>query len=129
MTDADIVRDQALQIARGWSGPDAPKSWALTATMFETLADDEALLELAGGIPADRLPALLFVAAVRYVVEQHRDDPFAAYFPFDDTEVQPDLDGEFAAHYRRFCAEHRETLQETWRDRLYQMNEVARTAL
>jgi hypothetical protein len=128
MTDIATVRDQARQVARGWSGANAPESWSLTATMFETLAEDDGLLDLASGIPADRLPALVFVASVRYLAVQYLDDPFAAYFPVEGADVQPALDAEFGDHYRRFCDQHRDELRATWSQRLYQMNEVARCA-
>ena len=77
----DRVRDQALEVARGWSGDGAPAPWRLTAALFEAVAHDDHLATLAAGIPPDRLPALLFVASVQYVVARHPDDPLAAYYP------------------------------------------------
>jgi hypothetical protein len=59
------VRDQALEVARGWSGDGAPGTWRLTAALSEAVAHDEHLAALAAGIPPDRLPALLFVASVQ----------------------------------------------------------------
>ncbi|MGH7921302.1 MAG: hypothetical protein ACREQM_15370, partial [Candidatus Dormibacteraceae bacterium] len=67
----DSIRDQALQVARGWSAPDAPPSWGLTAAIFRCLAKDEQLLDLAAAIPAERLPPLLFVASVQRAVARH----------------------------------------------------------
>lgn len=66
------VRDQALEVARGWSGSDAPGSWRLTAALFDVLADHTDLLALASEIPSERVPALLFVASVHYLVGASR---------------------------------------------------------
>jgi hypothetical protein len=119
------IRDESLQVARGWSGPDAPPTWRLTASVFECLADDTQLLELASAIPPERLPPLLFVASVQRVAARHRDDRFAAYFPIPGGD-QPPLDDQFADRYRAFCLEHRDELAEVQGQRVYQMNEVAR---
>jgi hypothetical protein len=37
----DEIRDQALGVARGWSPPDAPASWRLTAALFRAIASHE----------------------------------------------------------------------------------------
>ena len=87
------VRDQALEVARGWSGDGSPSSWRLTAALFEALADDEHLATLAAAIPPDRLPALLFVASVQYVVAKHPDDPLAAYYPVAGSRAAPSTTG------------------------------------
>jgi len=121
------IRDQALEVGRGWSGPEVPESWALTAALFTGLASDDELLALAAEIPLAKLPALLFVASVHQVVRRHADEPFAAYFPADGGGAQPALGASFAEHYRRFCLAHRAELAEVWEHRYYQMNEVARS--
>ncbi len=82
---------------------------------------------MAAEIPAEKLPALLFVAAVQYVAARHPDEPFAAYYPSPDVQAQPPLDAAFAARYRQFCLDHRSELAEVWAGRTYQMNEVARS--
>lgn len=119
------VRDQALEIARGWSGPDAPTSWRLTAALFEGLADDDALLAIATEIPAERLPALLFVASVQLAVAHHPDERVAAYYPQPDTEPRP-VDGAFAEALHDFCVRHRDEIATIAAGHRYQMNEVAR---
>jgi hypothetical protein len=119
------IRDEALQVARGWSGPDAAPTWRLTASLFECLANDAQLSELASSIPPERLPALLFVASVRLVAARHRGEPFVAYFPTAGGD-QPPLDDQFAGRYRAFCLEHRDELAQVQGQRVYQMNEVAR---
>ena len=119
------VRDQALEVARGWSGEGAPSSWHLTAALFEALADDEQLATLAATIPPDRLPALLFVASVQYVVAKHPDDPLAAYYPVAGVEGRP-VDDRLAGRLRTFCTDHRDELAAAWGGHRYQMNEVAR---
>jgi hypothetical protein len=119
------VRDEARVVGRGWSGPDAAPTWRLTAALFAGLADDDALSDLAAAIPPERLPPLLFIASVHYLVAQHRGEAFAAYFPVPGGD-QPPLDDAFAARYRDFCLEHRDELGELFGQRVYQMNEVAR---
>jgi hypothetical protein len=121
------IRDEALQVARGWSGPDASPTWRLTASVFECLANDPQLLELAAAIPPERLPPLLFAASVQRVVARHRDHRFATYYPVPGGE-QPPLDDEFADSYRAFCLEHHEELADAQGRHVYQMNEVARCA-
>jgi hypothetical protein len=121
------IRDEALQVARGWSGPAASPTWRLTASQFECLANDLQLLELAAAIPPERLPPLLFAASVQHVVGRHRDNRFAAYYPVPGGD-QPPLDDQFADRYRAFCLEHRDQLAEVQSRRVYQMNEVARCA-
>jgi hypothetical protein len=130
MPEHDVIariRDEALQVARAWSGPDASPTWQLTASMFRCLADDEELLDLAAAIRPERLPPLLFAASVHHVVAGHREHPFAAYYPVSGGD-QPPLDIHFAERYRSFCLEHRDELTELQRRHVYQMNEVARCA-
>src|SRR5580698_5395448 len=59
MSDVAQIRDQALEVAAGWSPPDGPDSWRLTAALFRLIAGHEALLAGLVGLPDDRLPALL----------------------------------------------------------------------
>ncbi len=119
------VRSQATEIARGWSPPGAPPSWALTASIFSVLAEDEELLGLAAEIPAERMPALLFCAASCYLVDRHQPPGLVHYFPVAGRS-QPGLDGDFAPAFRAFCLDHRAELLGLVRHRRYQMNEVAR---
>jgi hypothetical protein len=119
------VRDQALEVARGWSGDGAPGTWRLTAALFEAVAHDEHLAAAAAGIPPDRLPALLFVAAVQYVVARHPDDPLAAYYPAAGVEGRA-VDDQLVGRLRSFCADHRDELTAASSSHRYQMNEVAR---
>lgn len=127
VADGAAIRDQAIEVARGWSGPGAPAAWALTAALFRGLADSPELLGLAGRVPPERLPALVFVASVHAVVRDHPDDPFAAYFPAAGRGARP-VDQELTASYRRFCLDHAEELAAAGAGRTYQMNEVARCA-
>jgi hypothetical protein len=118
----ESIADQAREVGGGWSGPDADPEWALVAALFDTLADDEVLLELAAEIPLDRLPALLFVASVQRVVADHPDDRLARYYPGPD---QRPVDAAFAAELRRFATTRAAELRR-WFGRRYQMNEVGR---
>lgn len=125
MADArDVVRDQALEIAAGWSAPTAPRSWALTATMLRTIADEPAVLDLAAQIPLDKLPPLLLSAATRHLIGELRSD-LARYFPSAGSS-QPVLDAGFAPAFREFCLDHSEELLALCQKHRYQMNEVAR---
>ena len=119
----ESIADQAREVGRGWSGPDADPGWALVGALFHALADDESLLELAAEIPFDRLPALLFVASVQRVVADHPDDPLARYYP---GPVQQPIDVAFAATLRRFAATRANELRH-WFGHRYQMNEVGRS--
>src|SRR5918994_7122380 len=80
-SSVDAIRDQAAEVARGWSGPDADAGWALTAALFGAIAADEDTLRLASEIPADRIPALLVAASIQRVLADHPDDRLRAYFP------------------------------------------------
>jgi hypothetical protein len=78
---ADEIRAQALEVAAGWSPPDAPDSWRLTAALFQAIAAHDELLGRLAALPPDRLPALLASAAVSFLVRRDRPVPLAAYFP------------------------------------------------
>jgi hypothetical protein len=121
-----LVRSQAIEIARGWSPPGAPQSWALTAAIFTSLAEDEQLQALAAGVPEERLPALLFCAAACHLIDGHQPPELVDYFPRSG-EPQPRIDGGFGPAFRAFCLEHRSDLLELFGRRRYQMNEVARS--
>ncbi|MDD7942196.1 DUF2332 domain-containing protein [Actinomycetospora lutea] len=132
MTAADVeararVREQAQGIAAGWSGPDTPPSWALTAELFTAIADEPELLELGAAIPLDRLPPLLLSAAVRYLVARDRPEPLAGYFPVPGSG-QPALDDGFRPALVAFAREHADELALLCVEHRYQMNEVARSA-
>lgn len=121
------VRDQALGVAAGWSPPDAPPSWALTAELFRAIAEDDVLLDLAAALPPDRLPPLLLSAAVRFLVGRDRPDPLAGYFPTPGSG-QPTLDAGFRPALAAFAREHAGELAQLCAAHRYQMNEVGRSA-
>jgi hypothetical protein len=121
------VRDQSLGVAAGWSPPDAPPSWALTAELFRAIAEEDALLDLAAAIPADRLPPLLLSAAVRYLVGRDRPAGLAGYFPTPGSG-QPPLDAGFRPALAAFAADRAGDLAALCAEHRYQMNEVGRSA-
>ncbi len=123
----DRVRDQSLGIAAGWSPPDAPASWALTAELFRAIAEEDTLLDLAAAIPADRLPPLLLSAALRHLVARDAPVPLAGYFPTAGAG-QPPLDAGFRPALVAFAAEHADEVAGLCREHRYQMNEVRRSA-
>ncbi len=121
------IAAQANEIADGWSGPDAPASWRLTAETFRAIAEEPVLLELAAGIPAERLPPLLLSAAVQFLVAEREPPLLTPYYPLPGGN-QPALDGDFRAAYVDFCVSHRAALAELCGRHRYQMNEVGRSA-
>jgi hypothetical protein len=123
----DGVRDQALGIAAGWSPPDAPESWALTAELFRAIAQDDTLLHVAAAVPAHRLPPLLLSAAVRHLVARDQPAPLAGYFPTPGSG-QPPLDAGFRPALAAFAAERADDLAKLCTEHRYQMNEVGRSA-
>ena len=127
MPSADEVRAQALGVARGWSPPDAPPSWRLTAALFDAIAAHDDLLDRLAVLPADRLPALLGSAAIAFLVRRDRPDPLAGYFPEPGAD-QPRFDDGFFPAFRAFCSARLDDIAGQCQDRRYQMNEVARCA-
>ena len=127
MTDARLIAEQAGMVATAWSPPGSPPSWRLTAAQFAALRDDEDLLELAGMIPAERLPPLLFSAAATSLILAREPEPLRGWFPALG-EPQPRLHPAFAEHYRTFCLEHSDDLLGLCARHRYQMNEVGRCA-
>jgi hypothetical protein len=125
LSGADEVRAQALEVAGGWSPPGAPRSWRLTAALFEAIAADDGLLEHLAVLPPDRLPALLASAAVAFLVRRDRPVPLAGYFP-EPGGSQPEFDDGFFPAFQAFCAAHGADIIEVCRGHRYQMNEVAR---
>jgi hypothetical protein len=55
LSGADEIRAQALEVAAGWSPPDAPEYWQLTASVFRVIAEHEDLPERLADLPPDRL--------------------------------------------------------------------------
>jgi hypothetical protein len=121
----DEVRAQALEVARGWSPPGAPRSWRLTAALFEAIAAEDDLLDRLAALPADRLPALLGSAAIAFLVRRDRPVPLAGYFP-EPGASQPPFDDGFFQAFRSFCAARLDDITRVCQGRRYQMNEVAR---
>ena len=126
MTAADIRR-QAWEVAAGWSPPDAPESWQLTAALFRMIADQDDLHKALAAVPDDRLPALLASAAIGFLVRRDQPDPLATYFPEPD-RPQPVLDAGFAPAARAFVSAHLPEIAAVCARHRYQMNEVARCA-
>jgi hypothetical protein len=125
MPGRDSVRDQALQVARGWSTLDAPRTWRLTDALFEGIARQDQLLERLAELPPDRLPGLLAGAAVRFLVGRDRPEPLAAYFPVPH-RPQPLFDDGFSAAFDEYCSNRLEEIVSVCEEHRYQMNEVAR---
>lgn len=112
-----------------WRGraPGAPPSWALTAALFATLRDEPRLLALAARIDPERLPALLFVAAVMALIERERPTSLAVALPAAGGR-QPPLLPDFAAELRAFCLRRGDDLLALAAAHRYQMSEPARCA-
>jgi hypothetical protein len=119
------IRDQAIEVARGWSPPDAPASWRLTAALFEAVAGDNTLLGAIASLPSDRLPALLAGAAISLLARRHTASRLHAYFP-EPGRSQPAFDEGFFPAFASFCSGHLDEIMTVCRVHRYQMNEVAR---
>lgn len=125
MSGVDEVRAQALEVAGGWSPPDAPDSWQLTAALFRAIAAHEELLGRLAMLPRDRLPALLASAAVRFIVRRDQPEPLAGYFPAPGAP-QPRFDDGFYPAATAFFSARLDAIAALCQGRRYQMNEVAR---
>lgn len=125
MAAVEDVRDQAIEVGRGWSASDAPVSWQLTAGLFRAIAGNERLLERLASLPADRLPALLGAAAIVWLARRDASGPLGSYFP-DPGARQPRFDPGFFAAFTAFCAASLDEIMAVCWERRYQMNEVAR---
>lgn len=123
----DDVRAQALEVAAGWSGPDAPASWQLTAALFRLIARHDELLERLADLPPDRLPALLASAAISFLVRRDRPQPLASYFPLPG-RPQPPFGRGFDAAAGSFISARLDQVLALCSSHRYQMNEVARSA-
>ena len=119
------IRAQALEVAAGWSPPDAPDSWRLTAALFEAIAAHDGLLNRLAALPSDRLPALLASAAVSFLVGRDGPAPLAGYFPGPGAP-QPPFDAAFFPAASRFFADRLDDIAAVCHQHRYQMNEVAR---
>jgi hypothetical protein len=119
------IRAQAREVAAGWSPPDAPDSWRLTAALFEAIAAHDALVSRLAVLPPDRLPALLASAAVSFLVRRDKPAPLAGYFP-EPGAPQPQFDADFFPAASAFFADHLDEIAAVCQQHRYQMNEVAR---
>ncbi|HZZ48226.1 MAG TPA: DUF2332 domain-containing protein [Pseudonocardia sp.] len=122
----ETVAAQAAAVASAWSPPDAPPGWWLTAETFRAIAQDDVLLDLAAAIPADRLPALLISAAIRYRMALTRPEPLTGYYPVPGGARQPPADAGFRPALREFAAAEATELAQLCARHRYQMNEVGR---
>jgi hypothetical protein len=127
VSTVEEIRAQAQQVAAGWSGPDAPGSWQLTAALFRVISAHEPLLRRLTVLPADRLPALLASAAISFLVRRDRPVPLAGYFP-EPGAAQPGFDAGFYPAARSFVSARLDDIEVICREHRYQMNEVARCA-
>jgi hypothetical protein len=121
------IRDQALQVASGWSPPDAPASWQLTAALLRAIAEHDELLDRLTDLPPDRLPALLASAATTFLVRRDRPVPLAGYFPVPGG-AQPGFDDGFYPAAREFLRARAGDIAAVCGQHRYQMDEVARSA-
>jgi hypothetical protein len=125
VASTEEVRAQALEVAAGWSPPDAPGSWSLTAALFRVIAGHEPLLERLALLPPGRLPALTASAALSFLVRRDGPEPLAGYFP-QPGAPQPAFDARFFPAARAFITARLDEIAAICRQRRYQMNEVAR---
>src|SRR5271165_3417315 len=127
VTHADDIRAQALEVAAGWSPPDQPESWWLTAALVTMIAGHEDLLAALSGLPPDRLPALLASAAIALLVRREEPTPLSSYFPVAG-RPQPPFDAGFDSAAADFVSDRLPDIVAVCASHRYQMNEVARCA-
>jgi hypothetical protein len=125
MASVSVLQDQAIEVARGWRGPDAPRSWQLTSALFEAIAADRTLLEAIASLPEDRLPALLAGAAITFLARRDTSAAIHAYFPVPG-DPQPAFDAGFLPAFRAFSSARLGDILGVCHQRRDQMNEVAR---
>jgi hypothetical protein len=99
----------------------------LTAALFRLIAEHDGLLAILTELPADRLPALLASAAIRFVVHRDQPAPLARYFP-EPGLPQPPFDDGFEPAATAFVSDSLGEIRALCRSHRYQMNEVARCA-
>jgi hypothetical protein len=126
VTDVDGIRAQALEVAAGWSPPDQPESWRLTAALFSMIAEHDGLLASLSILPPDRLPALLASAAITFLVRRDGPGRLASYFPAP-SGPQPRFDDGFSAAAAAFVSARLPDIMGICVSHRYQMNEVARS--
>src|SRR3569832_704106 len=115
-------------LIRRFAGGDV---WFASAPLYQalsrTVAGDEALLDLAAQARPGQQPANMLMAAVHLLVLENPELPFARFFASvrgDDVASPRDAGREFGA----FCAQHREAIAKTLRERLAQTNAPGRGA-
>ncbi|HYK27056.1 MAG TPA: DUF2332 domain-containing protein [Streptosporangiaceae bacterium] len=112
-------------MTNGWSPPDAPASWRLTAALFQLIADHDELLDRLTELPPGRLPALLASAAISFLVRRDHPQGLAVYWP-EPGKPQPAFDDGFEPAARDFVSRRLDQIAELCARHRYQMNEVAR---
>jgi hypothetical protein len=127
LPDTAEIRAQALDLASAWSRQDCPEPWRLTAALFRLIAGHDSLLAMLAELPADRLPALLASAAIRFLVHRDHPEPLARYFP-EPGLPQPPFDDGFEPVATAFVSDSLGEIRALCRSHRYQMNEVARCA-
>jgi hypothetical protein len=121
----DEIRAQALEVAAGWSPPDQPESWRLTAALFTMIAGHDELLAALAALPPERLPALLASAAFTLLVRRGEPTPLSCYFPVAG-RPQPPLDDGFGPAAADFVSARLPEIMAVCASHRYQMNEAAR---
>jgi hypothetical protein len=127
VTDVDDIRAQALEVAAGWSPPDQPESWRLTAALFSVIAEHDELVAALSILPPDRLPALVASAAIAFLVRRDGPGRLASYFPAPG-DPQPPFDDGFGVAATAFVSARLPDIMSVCVSHRYQMNEVARCA-
>ena len=104
-----------------------PQGSPVYERLCEVVATDDVLLDIAAeASPGQPVPNLLF-GAVHALLDTHREDPLAAYYPSCGGHRPPD-DG-LGSAFRAFVLAHRPEVEELLHTRLVQTNEVRRSAV
>ena len=124
MDTVATIRDEAHEVGRGWSGPDAEPGWALVGALFDALAADADLLALAAEIPLDRLPGACCSWPASSGSSSSTPPNRGPLLP---GPVAADRSTHFAVALHHFARTHADDLR-AWFGHRYQMNEVGRCA-
>jgi hypothetical protein len=111
---------------RTWAFTEVEETSPLYHRLALEIAEEPALLALAGHAPAGQPPANLFLAAVHFLLLKGMDDPLAGFYPSLVAQAQaPEV--AFPA-FRAFCLANGEAIAQLLATRLVQTNELRRCA-
>ncbi|MFI9274604.1 DUF2332 domain-containing protein [Kitasatospora sp. NPDC052896] len=123
-TEREAAQEYLRKLFRFFARTQTQGRSQLHTLLSETVATDDALLQLLMDTPASqRRPSLLF-AAVNHLLRDRTEHRLAAYYPIHGGD-RP-VDDQAPAALQAFCAEHADELRELLLTRSTQTNEIRR---